>query len=111
MDSQILVGVGNIYAAESLFEAGIHPKRAANRVSRERYQALASTIKSVLQRAIECGGSTLRDYVNGKGQPGYFQQTLKVYGRSGLACILCQAPLREVRIAQRASCYCSHCQR
>lgn len=111
MDSNIVVGVGNIYASESLYRAGIHPNRAAGKVSLARYQTLVSMVKDVLGEAIESGGSTLRDYVNGDGSPGYFQQKLLVYGRTGEECATCSSPIRQLRIGQRSSFYCAHCQK
>jgi formamidopyrimidine-DNA glycosylase len=110
MDSHIVVGVGNIYANEALFHAGIDPRRAAGRISLNRYDRLAESIHEVLQQAIIQGGTTLRDFVNASGNPGYFQQTLAVYGREGEPCRLCTAPIRCVRIGQRATFFCSHCQ-
>ncbi len=111
MDSHNVVGVGNIYASESLFMAGIHPARQAGRISLKRYQNLAACIKIVLQQAIEQGGTTLRDFVNEQGNPGYFQQSLAVYGRTGNACIQCVSDIKQIKIAQRASFYCSYCQK
>jgi formamidopyrimidine-DNA glycosylase len=111
MDGRVVVGVGNIYAAESLFLAGIHPGRPAGRVSRARYAALADHIKSVLTSAIKQGGTTLRDFVGSDGKPGYFAQQLYVYGRAGAPCKRCGSDLRERRIGQRASVYCIACQR
>ncbi len=111
MDSRVVVGVGNIYASESLFRAGIHPLRAAGRVSLQRYQGLADAIRQVLGESIESGGSTLRDYVNSSGAPGYFQQQLGVYGRQGQPCPACGEAVRSVRIGQRSSFYCPRCQR
>lgn len=111
MTNAIVVGVGNIYASESLFLSGIHPKRAANRISRARYERLAAEIKQVLVRAIALGGTTLRDFVNGKGEPGYFQQTLAVYGKDGEPCHRCTQPIRSRVIGGRNSYYCSSCQR
>ena len=110
MDSKRVVGVGNIYANEALFLAGIHPLAAAGRVSRARYERLAAAIKQVLQEAIDQGGTTLRDFVNGDGKPGYFQQRLNVYGRAGEACPHCGGPIRLIRQGQRASYYCPRCQ-
>lgn len=110
MDSHHVVGVGNIYASESLFMAGIHPARQAGRISLKRYQKLAACIKIVLQQAIGQGGTTLRDFVNEQGNPGYFQQSLAVYGRSGKVCIQCTAAIKQIKIAQRASYFCSVCQ-
>jgi len=111
MDAKVVVGVGNIYANEALFRAGIRPDRAAGRVSRARYQRLAEEIKQVLTNAIEQGGTTLRDFVGGDGRPGYFAQQLHVYGRSGAPCTRCGRPLRELRLGQRTSVYCVTCQR
>lgn len=111
MDSHIVVGVGNIYANEALFMAGIHPTRPAGRISRERYAALAQAIKQVLAASIEMGGTTLRDFVGGDGKPGYFKQTLRVYDRAGEPCRQCGAPIRGKRIGQRSSFYCVNCQR
>ena len=111
MDGKVVVGVGNIYANEALFQAGIDPRRAAGRVSQERYARLAKNIKQVLTSAIEQGGTTLRDFVGGDGKPGYFAQQLYVYGRAGEACKRCGQPLRECRLGQRASVYCVACQR
>lgn len=111
MDSKVVVGVGNIYANEALFIAGIHPTRAAGRISLPRYQHLVEAIKSVLASAIEQGGTTLRDFVNGDGQPGYFSQQLWVYGRGSKPCGRCGGALREIRLAQRTTVYCLKCQR
>lgn len=110
MDGHIVVGVGNIYASESLFLAGIVPTRAAGSLSLEEYQKLAATIKTVLQRAIEQGGTTLKDFVNAEGKPGYFSQSLAVYGRAGLPCYQCQSLIQQVKIGQRASYFCPVCQ-
>ena len=106
MDQGIVVGVGNIYAAESLFRAGISPLRAAGTVSRERYALLAGAVKDILAYAITRGGTTLRDFIGGDGQPGYFQQELFVYGRGGEHCKVCGTGLREVKLGQRASVFC-----
>lgn len=111
MDSRIVVGVGNIYANEALFAAGIRPTTAAGRVSRPRYERLAQAVRAVLLKAIEAGGTTLRDFLDSEGRPGYFRHQLLVYGRGGEACTQCGRPLTEVRIGQRASVYCTHCQR
>ena len=111
MDQGIVVGVGNIYAAEALFEAGIHPTRAAGRVARERYEALAAAVKRILAHAIERGGTTLRDFIDPDGSPGYFEQELQVYGREGEPCRRCRRPLRNAVLGNRASVYCGHCQR
>ncbi len=111
MDGKIVVGVGNIYASEALFMSGIHPARAAGRISAKRYEALAAAIRDVLSRAIRRGGTTLRDFLNTEGNPGYFAQELLVYEREGLPCFQCQAPVRRKVIGQRSSYYCPRCQR
>jgi formamidopyrimidine-DNA glycosylase len=111
MDNTLVVGVGNIYANESLFRAGIHPNRAANRISLSRFEALVREIKAVLVEAIDAGGSTLRDYVNANGEPGYFQLNYFVYGRDGEACKRCGALLKLMRHGGRATVYCAKCQR
>jgi formamidopyrimidine-DNA glycosylase len=111
MDSHIVCGVGNIYANESLFGAGIHPARAAGRISLARYAKLVEVVRETLQRAIVAGGSTLRDFVNAEGKPGYFQQQYFVYGREGEACRRCGAVIKLVRIGQRSAFYCPRCQR
>ena len=111
MDSHTVVGVGNIYASESLFMAGIHPSRAAGKVSLKRYQKLADDIKSVLSQSIKQGGTTLRDFVNESGNPGYFKQSLRVYGRNDKPCRVCGNPVKQKVIGQRSSFYCSECQR
>ncbi len=110
MDGRIVVGVGNIYANEALFHAGIRPDRAAGRISKARYEALAEEIKRVLTYAIGRGGTTLRDFVGGDGQPGYFAQELFVYGRGGEACKRCGGALREKPLNQRNTVYCVVCQ-
>lgn len=111
MDGKVVVGVGNIYANEALYLAGIRPDRAAGRISLARYERLAVFIKQVLTSAIEQGGTTLRDFVGGDGKPGYFAQQLFVYGRGGQPCKACGATLRELRLSQRISVYCVTCQR
>lgn len=111
MDGRIVVGVGNIYANEALFAAGILPTRAAGAVSLARCERLVAEIKTVLARAIEVGGTTLRDFVGGDGKPGYFQQTLAVYGRAGQTCQRCATVLKECRLGQRSTVYCPRCQR
>lgn len=110
MDSHTVVGVGNIYANESLFMAGIHPKRAAGRIAQTRYVQLVDAVKEVLDASIRLGGTTLRDFVDSDGKPGYFQQTLRVYGRTGEACRHCSAAVREIRLGQRSTFYCATCQ-
>ena len=111
MDSRNVVGVGNIYASESLFTAGIAPARRAGSISPARYERLAAAIKAVLEDAIRAGGTTLRDYVGGDGNPGYFEHELKVYGRNGSACPRCLRPIRLKRQGQRSTYYCPRCQR
>lgn len=111
MDGSVVVGVGNIYANESLFLSGIHPQRPSGRVSMARYQRLVINIRQVLSSAIEQGGTTLRDFHNQQGNPGYFSQQLLVYGKSGSPCPGCGSPIRQRRIGQRSSFYCVNCQR
>jgi formamidopyrimidine-DNA glycosylase len=111
MNAAIVVGVGNIYASESLFRAGIHPKRTAGRISLERMTRLADAIKLVLQESIQQGGTTLRDFYNGDGKPGYFKNKLNVYGREGEACVTCQKPIRKIFLGQRSTFYCPDCQK
>ena len=111
MNSRVVTGVGNIYANEALFHARIHPMRAAGRISRRRLETLVADVKRVLNSAISAGGTTLRDYVSGDGRPGYFQQTLTVYGRGGAACVECATPIRHIVLGQRATYYCPRCQR
>lgn len=111
MDSKVVVGVGNIYANEALFIAGIRPDRAAGRVSLQRYDRLVAAIKAVLARAIDQGGTTLRDFVNGNGKPGYFSQQLAVYGRGSQPCQQCATALKEIRLGQRTTVFCPACQR
>jgi formamidopyrimidine-DNA glycosylase len=110
MDSHMVVGVGNIYANEALFLAGILPTRKAGSISKARYAKLVAAIKQVLAFAIKSGGTTLRDFVGGDGKPGYFQQQLHVYGRGGEPCTRCEARLIEIRQAQRTTVYCARCQ-
>jgi formamidopyrimidine-DNA glycosylase len=111
MNGHVVVGVGNIYASEALFMAGIHPRRAAGRVSRQRYDALTDAIRDVLERAIRLGGTTLQDFSASDGSPGYFAQELLVYGRAGHACFQCGGTVRNITIGQRSSFYCPACQR
>lgn len=111
MAQAVVVGVGNIYAAEALFAARISPLRPAGKVSRERYQRLAAEIRRVLEAAIRQGGTTLRDFVSPDGNTGYFVQQLSVYGRGGEPCPACDRPLRQASIGQRTTVWCSHCQR
>ncbi|MCF7221778.1 bifunctional DNA-formamidopyrimidine glycosylase/DNA-(apurinic or apyrimidinic site) lyase [Marilutibacter chinensis] len=111
MDQAVVVGVGNIYAAEALFAARISPLRAAGRVSRERYTALADAVKAILGHAIARGGTTLRDFISPDGAPGYFEQELSAYGRGGEPCPRCGRALKQASIGQRATVWCGHCQR
>ncbi|MDO5640201.1 MAG: bifunctional DNA-formamidopyrimidine glycosylase/DNA-(apurinic or apyrimidinic site) lyase [Neisseria sp.] len=111
MDNAVVVGVGNIYANESLFNARISPKRPANQISRRECALLAETVQTVLQRAIATGGSTLRDFVNSDGQSGYFQQEYNVYGRHNQPCPECGGLIHKENIGQRGTFYCSHCQK
>lgn len=111
MDQRIVVGVGNIYAAEALFRAGIHPARASGRIARERLARLVDAIKAILAYAIERGGTTLRDFISPDGEPGYFEQELFVYGRAGQPCKVCGSTLRAADWGQRATVYCPKCQR
>ena len=110
MDAHIVVGVGNIYANEALYHAGIMPTRQAGRISLQRYQLLASEIKKTLKRSIRLGGTTLRDFVNSDGNPGYFEQTLAVYGREGKGCRNCGSTIKRKVVGQRSTFYCSQCQ-
>lgn len=111
MDSHLVVGVGNIYANESLFMARIKPIRKAGTLTRKNCEDLVSDIKFVLARSIEQGGTTLRDFVGGDGKPGYFKQQLLVYGRGGQACTECGKPLKEIRMMDRTTVYCVACQK
>ena len=111
MNAAVVVGVGNIYASESLFDAGIHPKRRSDRISKKRMLLLADAIKNVLDRAIKAGGTTLQDFHGSDGEPGYFQQSLDVYGRGGEACHRCNAEIRVAVLGQRSTFYCTNCQR
>ena len=110
MDSHLIVGVGNIYANEALFRAGIRPTRAAGSVSRKRYNTLAGAIRETLSLAIAAGGSSLRDFVNSEGLPGYFQQHYNVYGRAAQPCRQCGATLNHIRQGQRSTFFCPKCQ-
>jgi formamidopyrimidine-DNA glycosylase len=110
MNSQVVVGVGNIYASEALFRARIAPRRAARRLTRKEATALAQAIKDVLGEAIKIGGTTLRDYVNADGAPGYFRQKLFVYERAGVACRVCKSAIKQFVQGQRSTYWCSTCQ-
>lgn len=111
MDAHRIVGVGNIYANEALFHAGIHPLTEAGKLSRPRCRRLAQAVRETLQSAIAAGGSTLRDFVNGHGEPGYFQQTYYVYGRAGEPCRTCGSPIKKLRQNNRATYFCPACQK
>ena len=111
MNSRIVVGIGNIYASEALFLAGINPMTAAGRIGLSRYEKLVQAIKKTLNLAIEAGGSSLRDFVNSDGKPGYFQQQYWVYHRTGQPCRKCGAPITQIRQGQRSSFYCLRCQK
>ncbi|MCH4246773.1 MAG: bifunctional DNA-formamidopyrimidine glycosylase/DNA-(apurinic or apyrimidinic site) lyase [Acinetobacter populi] len=110
MDNHVVVGVGNIYATESLFNTGIHPAQPASSLSRKQIEKLVIEIKRILKQAIDLGGSTLRDYSNAMGENGYFQQTLLAYGRAGEMCINCETLLENLKLGQRASVFCPQCQ-
>ena len=111
MNASVVVGVGNIYASESLFVAGIHPKRQARRIALRRMESLAIAVKTVLGKAIEAGGTTLRDFYGGDGEPGYFQRQLEVYGRDDEPCLRCRRPVSVIVLGQRSTYYCKNCQR
>lgn len=111
MDSHLVVGVGNIYASESLFRSGINPKTPAQKLSKPKCEKLVTEIKATLAEAIEAGGSSLRDFFGADGNPGYFQQTYFVYGRSGEPCRVCQKPILQIKQGQRSTFYCPNCQR
>jgi formamidopyrimidine-DNA glycosylase len=111
MDASVVTGVGNIYANEALFAAGIHPSRAAGRISRARYARLAAELQAVLRRALAAGGSTLRDFVGSDGEPGHFQLEYAVYGREGEPCPACGREVRAMRHAGRSTFFCPACQR
>lgn len=110
MDSHVVVGVGNIYAAESLFLAKIHPSTPAGLLNHQQWERLVDAIQHVLQSAIYQGGTTLRDFVNSEGKPGYFAQKLTVYGRAGLPCLQCQTVLKSFKLGQRSTVFCECCQ-
>ncbi len=111
MDSKVVVGVGNIYANEALFKSGIRPDRHAGRISSKRLSLLVDNIKIILSDAIQQGGTTLKDFVGGDGKPGYFKQSLSVYGRAGSACLNCEKELMESRLGQRSTVFCPFCQK
>jgi formamidopyrimidine-DNA glycosylase len=111
MNSQLVVGVGNIYASEALFRSGISPRRAARRLTKAEAAKLSRAIKAVLKAAIKIGGTTLRDYVNADGTPGYFRQKLFVYERAGASCRVCKATIKQFTQGQRSTYWCAVCQR
>ena len=111
MDANIVVGVGNIYASESLFLAGISPKRPAGKITKQNAKDLTAAIKKILKQAIKQGGTTLKDFKSSDGKPGYFQQKLKVYDRKNEACLTCKKPIKQITLGQRSTFYCSSCQK
>lgn len=111
MDGHVVTGVGNIYASEALFEAGIHPLRSVGRISLERWERLAAAVRCTLHRALEAGGTTLRDFASAEGHAGAFQNKCAVYGREGSPCVRCATPVRALRQGQRSTFYCPKCQR
>ncbi len=111
LSNRMIVGVGNIYACESLFRSGIHPERSCHQVSQKRYEKWLDAVRLVLQEAIEKGGSTLKDFMNPDGGKGYFQGGFQCYGRHGEPCVVCQTPIQRIRQGQRSTWFCPHCQR
>jgi formamidopyrimidine-DNA glycosylase len=111
LNQDFVRGIGNIYADESLFRAGIHPRARAGRLSKERARKLYGAVREVLVEAIEAGGSSISDYVDAEGRKGFFQISHRVYGREGEACTACGAPVKRVVVAQRSSHFCPHCQK
>lgn len=111
MNARVVTGVGNIYACEALFAAGIHPLRACSRISETRYAKLCASVQNILRGAIARGGSTIRDFAGVDGMPGYFEQELKVYGRAGETCTRCRSTIRCATVAQRSTYFCGNCQR
>jgi formamidopyrimidine-DNA glycosylase len=110
MNNKIVVGVGNIYAAEALFLTGIHPLTPTNLISLPQFNRLVTSIQAILKHAISEGGTTLKDFVNTEGKPGYFSQKLSVYGRAGLPCTVCQSHLQSIKLGQRSTVFCEKCQ-
>ncbi len=110
MNNHIVVGVGNIYATEALFAAGIHPEKPAHAISEKQYAFLVKHIKRILSKAIKAGGTTLKDFLHSDGKPGYFRIHLLAYGRSGLPCLQCKTPLEQIQLGQRTSVFCKVCQ-
>jgi formamidopyrimidine-DNA glycosylase len=111
MNGHVVTGVGNIYANEALFRAGVHPLRAAGRISRARWDRIASSVRATLRRAVEKGGTTLRDFASAEGEPGYFLAECAVYGREGKPCPKCGTTIKAIRQGQRSTFYCPSCQR
>ena len=111
MDGKVVVGVGNIYASEALFRAGIRPQTPAQRVSKTRLARLVAAIRAVLAESIEAGGTTLRDFLHSDSEPGYFKQRLFVYDREGQPCRNCGTAIRHAVLGQRATYHCPRCQR
>ena len=111
MDAAVVVGVGNIYADESLFRAGVRPRRRAATLTREQLKRLYASIREVLQEAIALGGSSISDYVDADGEEGFFQLQHRVYGREGERCLVCRTPIKRIVIAGRSSHYCRKCQK
>ena len=111
MNSRIVVGIGNIYACEALFDSHIRPSKKANRITKKEAKALVASVKKVLKKAIKAGGTTLRDYLNPDSAPGYFKIELKVYGRGNEECLRCGKTLKEIRMSNRSTVFCSNCQR
>ena len=111
MNTFVVVGIGNIYASESLYVAHIHPKRKASCISLNRIESMADAIKNVLSKAIDAGGTTLRDFHGSNGEPGYFKQQLKVYDRKDEPCLQCERPISMIILGQRSTYYCKNCQR
>ncbi|MBI3569716.1 MAG: bifunctional DNA-formamidopyrimidine glycosylase/DNA-(apurinic or apyrimidinic site) lyase [Gammaproteobacteria bacterium] len=111
LDSRIIAGIGNIYANEALFAAGLRPTRAAGRIGRAQYKRLTEAIRETLGRALKAGGTTLRDFRRSDGNPGYFQLSLNVYGREGAPCLVCRTLIRSKRLGQRSAFFCPKCQR
>lgn len=110
MNTGVVVGIGNIYANEALFQSGIHPLRAAGRISHRRFEVLIANIRRILEEAIAAGGTTLKDFLGNEGKPGYFSVSLQAYGRGGQPCYLCSASLKEIRCGNRSTVYCPSCQ-
>jgi len=111
MDAGTVVGVGNIYASAALFRSGIDPRRPAGKVGRAAFQRLVTAVRDVLAEAITAGGTTIRDFANSDGEPGYFRFNLRVYGRTGEPCTGCGEPIKVIRLGQRSTYFCPKCQR